>query len=329
MLVRATVGAALFAGALAPATYLVSIARWWQWEHPAQVLAIVVVLVALAVALLSAVVPVRHPLRFVAAQAAITWVTLTVDGVTGTPLQVGSPLGAGPVYGGRFFGFGNVTFVVYAASTFLLAAVVFQMLRDARGTRAATFAVALLGLVAVVVDGWPTFGADFGGVVALVPGIVLLLLLLSRVPLTLARGAAIAATGLAVVSVISLLDWLRPSAQRSHMGDFVARILAGDFLDVLGSKLSALGGSLTSPLGWAELLAFAVMVAVVWRPTTMRVPELQQVFDSWPALRPSLQAYLGTCLLGSLVNDSGTLIAGVGVLLVAPLLIATSAWCSR
>jgi hypothetical protein len=328
-LVALACGAALFAAALPPAMYLVSVARWWQWENPALVLATVVVLVALAVALLSTVVPVRHPLRFIAVQSAITWVTLTLDGFAGTPLQLGSPLGAGPVYGGRFFGFGNVTFVVYAASTFLLAAVVYQLVRERRGAPAATVAVGVLGLVAVIVDGWPTFGADFGGVVALVPGVVLLLLLLRQVPLTLVRGAAIVGAGVLVVSVVALLDWLRPPEQRSHMGDFVARVVAGDYQGVIGNKLSALGASLTSPLGWAELLAFALTVAVVWRPAEMRLPELREVFDAWPALRPALQAFLATCLLGSLVNDSGALIAGFGVLLVVPLLIATSAWSSR
>jgi hypothetical protein len=328
-LVPLACGAALFAAALPPAMYLVSVARWWQWENPALVLATVVVLVALAVAVLSAVVPVRHPLRFVAVQSAITWVTLTLDGIAGTPLQLGSPLAAGPVYGGRFFGFGNVTFVVYAASTFLLAAVVYQLVRERRGTRTATVVVALLGLVAIVVDGWPTFGADLGGVIALVPGVVLLLLLLRQVPLTLIRAAAVIGAGVVVVSVIAFLDWLRPPEERSHMGDFVARVVAGDFLDVIGNKLSALGASLTSPLGWAELLAFVLTAAVVWRPTVMRVPELREVFDAWPALRPALQAFLATCLLGSLVNDSGALIAGFGVLLVAPLLIATSAWSAR
>jgi hypothetical protein len=324
--VQLACGAALFASALPPAFYLVSVARWWQWANPAVVLAIVVVLVALAVALLSAVLPVRHPLRFVAVQSAITWVTLTVDGFAGTPLQVGSPLGAGPVYGGRFFGFGNVTFAVYAASTFLLAAVVFQLVHERHGTRIATVAVGVLGTVSVVVDGWPTFGADFGGVIALVPGVVVLLLLLARVEMTAWRTAVVACTGVLVVAAFAFLDWLRPAAERSHMGDFLARVIDGSFLDVLESKLDALGASLSSPLGWAELAAFAITVAVVWAPARLRVPELQRVFDDWLSLRPSLLAFLLTCLIGSLVNDSGALIAGFGVLLVTPLLIATSVW---
>jgi hypothetical protein len=35
---------------------------------------------------------------------------------------------------------------------------------------AAGVAVATVGLLAVVVDGWPSLGADFGGILAMVPG---------------------------------------------------------------------------------------------------------------------------------------------------------------
>jgi hypothetical protein len=69
-----------------------------------------------------------------------------------------------------------------------------------------------------------------------------------------------------------------------------------------------------------------VAVAIVFRPDAFRVPELARVFEEWPVLRHALLALAVTFALGTLVNDSGALIAGLGVLTTAPLMIATCAW---
>lgn len=323
---RLAVGAALFGAALPTALYLVTAVRWWERDHPTLVLGVVSVIVALAIAAASAYAAIRGPWRFVAVQCGVTYAALTVDGVIGTPLQVGSLLGAGPVYGGRFYGFGNVTFTVYATATLLLAAAAAQVLTGRGNRRGAVAAAAGIGTVAIVVDGWPTFGADFGGIIALVPGVVLLVLLVAAVRLTYARLAAVGLTGILVVALVAYLDYLRPADARSHMGEFVAKLLAGDAGELLSNKLAALGASLASPLGWAELLTFSLATAIVARPEAMHVPELGRVYVAWPLLRPGLLAIALTCAVGTFVNDSGALIAGLGVLTTAPLLIATCVW---
>jgi len=320
---RAAIGAGLFGAALPPALYLVAATRWWEWDHPTAVLAVGTVVLALVLASLAAFAPVRFPWRFVVVLCGVTYAVLTVDGLAGTPLQAGSLLGAGPVYGGRFYGFGNVTFSVYATATLLLAAALAQALLP-RSRRVAVAVASAVGGVAAVVDGWPAFGADFGGLIALVPGVVLLLLMVAGVRMTYTRLAAVGLTGVAAVTLVAWLDYLRPVDARSHMGDFFSRVLDGDAGEVLSSKVAALMTSLTSPLGWAELLAFALAVALVLRPG--HVPALEAVFAAWPLLRPALLALALTCAVATFVNDSGALIAGLAVLTTAPLLIATCAW---
>jgi hypothetical protein len=323
---RLGIGAALFAGAVPTALYLVTAVRWWRWEHPALVLGIVTVIAAVAIAVASAFAHIPHPWRFVAVQCAITYGALTFDGLNGTKLQLGSLLAAGQVYGGRFYGFGNVTFTVYATATLLIAAAVAQTLLH-RGRRdLAILATVLIGGLAVLVDGWPTFGADFGGILALVPGVVLLVLLTAGVAMTWRRVAVVGGTGVVVVATVAWLDYLRPADSRSHMGGFVARVIDGEAGEVLENKIDALVTSVTTPLGWLEIVGFAVAVAMVAWPHQLNVPELARVFDEWPVLRYALIALAVTFTVGTLVNDSGALIAGLGVLTTAPLMIATCAW---
>lgn len=320
------IGAALFAASVPTALYLVTAVEWWRADRPTLALGIATVVIALVIALVSAYARIHRPWRFVTVQCSLTYLALTIDGVTGTPLQAASLLAAGPVYGGRFYGFGNVTFTVYATATLLLAAAVSQVLLARGARREAVLAVAAIGGVAVVVDGWPTLGADFGGIIGLVPGVLLFALVIAGVTITWVRLLAVGAVGVVAVTAVATLDYLRPSGERSHMGAFVARVLDGSAADVLLSKLEALLASLTSPLGWLEIAAFVTAMLMVWRPTAMQVPELERIYGDWPTLRPALLALGLTCTIGTLVNDSGALIAGLAVLTAAPLLIATCAW---
>ncbi|MDQ3628518.1 MAG: hypothetical protein M3419_06890 [Actinomycetota bacterium] len=323
---KLAIGAALFAASVPTALYLVTAVQWWRADRPALVLGAAAVVIALVIAAASRYARVHRPWRFVVVQCGLTYVALSIDGIAGTPLQAGSLLAAGPVYGGRFYGFGNVTFTVYATATLLLAAAVSQLLLD-RGARGrAVGVVALIGAIAVVIDGWPALGADFGGIIALVPGVLLCALLVAGVTVTWARLLAVAAVGVLAVTVVAGQDYLRPPEQRSHMGAFVARVLDGSASDVLLSKLEALLASLTSPLGWLQVTGFVVAMLVVWRPVAMRVPELGGVYAAWPTLRPALLSLGLTCTIATFVNDSGALIAGFAVLTAAPLMIATCAW---
>ena len=69
--------------------------------------------------------------------------------------------------------------------------------------------------VTVVVDGWPAFGADVGGVLACVPAFALVAIWLGGWRVSVRRVVAIGAATVAVVAVFALVDLARP-ADRAH-----------------------------------------------------------------------------------------------------------------
>ena len=176
---RLTVASLLLAASAPAGAYLAALSRWWVSPAPTFTAALWCVVGTVTVALLAWFVSRALPAgrwRLAASAAAITWLILTIDGLTGTVLQQGSILGSTPTLGARFYGFGNMTFAVYAASALVLAGSVAAWFGERGRRRAAIAGACVIGAVTVVVDGWPAFGADFGGIIALVPAFSVLVL---------------------------------------------------------------------------------------------------------------------------------------------------------
>ena len=110
-------------------------------------------------------------------------------------------------------------------------------------------AVAAIGFGIVICEGWPSMGSDFGGVIALTPPVLWLLLVLSGVRITWPRLLALGGAAVVAIGLISVLDWLRGPDRRSHLGNFVQRILDGDALDVVARKAVASWTTIADPLG--------------------------------------------------------------------------------
>ncbi|MFI0352670.1 hypothetical protein [Actinomadura sp. 9N407] len=202
---------ALLAAAAPAATYLANLLPWWRAEHPAAGLAAAVLAAGAAVVAVALAGPWRrHPFGPVTVVAAVTCVTLAADAVAGSPLQADSLNGNFSLAAGRFYGFGNLTFALFATAALICAAGLAGPAVAAGHRRRAVALTVLIGGAAILVDGWPGWGSDFGGVLALTPGVVLLALWaagrrISARPLLVAGGA-----GALLVAGLSYLDSLRP-----------------------------------------------------------------------------------------------------------------------
>jgi len=325
-ILRACGAAALVFATVPVATYLANLLPWWRFEHPVPLLLVAVAAGVAAVTAVSLLGRWRHRLLGPAgAIAAVTALVLGIDVLAGSRLQLSSLLGYSPLVAGRFYGFGNVAFAFFAVGALLgtASAVEGLVLRGRGRARAALAVVAVAGAVAVAVVGWPGWGADFGGVLALVPGFAVLGLGAAGARLSPARLGLVALGTVTVVTAMAVLDWLRAAEDRTHLGRFVQQVLDGSAFGVVERKAQNNWELLTSS-GLTLLVPVAVVVLafVVLRPAASHAPALQQAYAQSPTLRPALTAVLVTVVIGFAVNDSGAVIPAVALLLVVPLSVA-------
>ncbi|MGZ4506903.1 MAG: hypothetical protein ACXVX8_06685 [Blastococcus sp.] len=329
---RAVVRAlALVLAALPVATYLADLAPWERAGSPFLALIATLVVADLAVAAVAALGPWRrHRLGPPLAVLVLTWATLLGDVVTGSHLELDGLLGYDAIVAGRFVGYGNLTFGLHAVSALLvtaaIAAVVGRRARPERRRLATGATVLVIGLVTVGIIGTPSLGRDFGGVLAALPGFLILAMLLARVRVTWVRMVAVLGAAVVAVGTVAVLDWLRPPNQRSHLGRFVEQVLTGEAWTVVSRKGQAnLDILLGSPLAW--MLPVAV-VAALWliRPGGLLCSRPGSAPGGLPAsdvgvLRAGLLAVALSLTLGAIVNDSGVAVPATAVALLVPLLI--------
>ena len=123
---------------------------------------------------------------------------------------------------------------------------------------------------------------------------------------------------------IAVADWLRPPEARSHLGEFVARMLAGDAGELILRKAESSLSTLLFPFaGPFAVVTFTLAGIAVWRPMKLRFTVLQRAFDRMPLLRSTLVSIIVTSLIGTFANDTGVVIPGMALLLTVPLMVAT------
>lgn len=280
-------------------TYLVNLVPWWNATHPLPALLLCAAVAVVAITAFAFAGPWRgHPFGPAGAVAVVTALVLAADVTTGARLQLSSLAGYSPVVAGRFAGFGNLAFAIFGTSALLAAAA----LASERSRRTAGWIAVAVGSVAVVVDGVPQFGSDFGGVIAVVPAFATLWLLLTDRHLSWRRLLGMVMAGVVVVSAIAVSDYLRPEDSRTHLGRFVAEVLDGSAGTVVQRKIEANLSLLTnSVLTLLVPLALLFLVFLLQRPSGLLLWTFQRV----PTLEPGLVSVLVLGVVGALVNDSG------------------------
>ncbi|MEE6273995.1 hypothetical protein V2J56_11660 [Georgenia sp. MJ206] len=328
-------------GAIPVASYLANLLPWWRTDSPGLVVFTATACIAALVAGVALARPWRsRVLAPIAVVSGLTVAVLAVDVATGARLQLSALMGVQPQVGGRFYGFNNSSFALWLTATLLLAACLAEPLVRRGRRKEAAAVVAVLGIVATVLNGMPSIGADFGGPPALIPGFALLALLALGVRITWPRMVLVlGGTALAAIS-FSVLDWLRPADERSHLGRFVETVLDGGLLSVVGRKLEQnLSNLFGSTLTFMAAGGIALVLVVLLQPLRRAARDSDAGAYGWLAqgsslrrlgadtvmLRPGLVALAVSLGIGFAINDSGVVIPAIGVALAVPLLIAVLA----
>jgi len=288
-----------FGGILGAAMMLTGTVPWQYSGSPGLFLSALVAAWSVILTLLALLVSRLARVPDVIAATALTVAAFTVDAALGAVLEPGSMINSRPIFGLRWYGFGNVTFAAYASAGLVLAGYVAHRLLTAGRRAAAVAAVGAIGFGIVICEGSPSMGSDFGGVIALTPAVLWLMLALSGVRMTWQKLVAIGGSAVLAVAVISVLDWRRGPDRRTHLGNFVQRILDGDALDVISRKAVASAETMVSIVGIGSLLIGVVLWIVIFSYIAPRVS------SDFSTVRSTLIAGLMVAIVGTLLNDGG------------------------
>ncbi|WP_432922688.1 hypothetical protein ACQPZZ_25060 [Microbispora sp. CA-135349] len=316
--------AAVALASIPVSTYLVNLTPWARTERPALTLFASIAAIAAALTVAALAGPWRRgmlgPLTVI---AAVTAAVLLGDLLTGTPLQLNSLMGYTGVVGARYYGLGNIPFALLATAVLLVTTAAADRLVAAGRKAVAVALVAALGAFAMLLDGWPGVGSDFGGVIAFVPGIAVTALIVAGRRVSIVKLGAFCAAGGVLVMAIAYLDYLRPPASQTHLGRFVGQVADGTFLPVISRKLGAMLSTLLSPtLMPVVIAAFAFLVFALLRPGAASAGVLPLAFERAPMLRAGLLGALVSGLVGMLVNDSGAAVLSMALALAVPLVLS-------
>jgi hypothetical protein len=286
-------------GVLAASMMLTGALPWQYSSSPGLFLSILVCAWLLILTPLALLVGQSAAVPSIIGATAITVAAFTMDAALGAVMQPGSMLNSRPIFGLRWYGFGNVTFAAYATAGLLLAGYIAHRYLAAGRRGTAVAAVGVIGFGIVICEGWPSMGSDFGGVIALTPAVLWLMLALSGIKITWPKLVAIGGAAVLAVAVISVLDWRRGPDRRTHLGNFVQRILDGDALDVISRKAIASAETIVSIMGIVSLVIGVVLWIVIF---TYVLPRISPDFTT---LRSTVIAVLVVAILGTLLNDGG------------------------
>lgn len=281
-------------------TFLGQLLPWWRWPLLLDAALLLAISVAAGVAITR--LARRNLLAAIVAVPAMTAVVLGIDQLAGAPLQLSAPLGDNPLAAGRFHGMGNIAFALFGASTLLLAALAAAHAR--RGRVAAIGVAAVTAVAAMVFDGAPGLGDDFGGLLALAIASGVLVLLVSGARPTWRRVAAIVGMAIVVVVGVALLDYARPHDAQTHLGRFVGSVLHGGAGDTVSRKADAALHS----FGNVPVTGLVVLVVVLGLFARRRVAGYAR---ATPGLATTGVVVVVLAVVGSAVNDSGIVVAAM------------------
>lgn len=315
--------AGVWAASVPAGSFLASLVPWWTLPHPALLLYTMAAAWAVVIAAAALSGPWRRdPLGPPGFVGAVTLGVIAIDVMTGSHLQLGTPFGLSALVAGRFYGIGNNAVEIYAASALLLSAWLGGAALRQGDRRRGLLTMAAVAAFAVVAAGWPGFGAKVGGTIAMVPGFLLLMAAAAGAAINLRRGLIVAVSGVALVTVFAVVNYLLPGTGHSDIGAFVGQVLHGGASGTLHRKISSNIGSLTVSM-WSLVVPVVVVAGglLVFWPARFRAGLLARGYASIPLLRPALGAIWLVGVLGWAAEDSGVTVPAAELPLVLPLIV--------
>lgn len=314
--------AGTIAGAVPAGSFLANVVPWWLLGHPAIWQHGLTLAGAAVVAAIALAGPWRRdPFGPPGAVAMLTVLIIGLDVITGSRLQMGSPFGLSVLEAGRFYGIGGEGIGLYAVCGMIAVAWIGNtLLRRPGGRSRALVAASAVAAFVVIACGWPQFGGKVGGVIAIVPCYLLLLMVMAGVRITARRVAVILGSGVALFAVFALINYLVPATGQSDIGAFAGNLLHGHAGGLLQRKVTSMIGSLAvntySPVVPVVVIVAGLMLA---KPSWFGVKAVPRGYSAEPRLAMTLAMMWLVAVLGWFADDSGIIVPAAALPLALPL----------
>jgi hypothetical protein len=297
---------------------------WWRFAAPP--LAWVVTSLALAGATAALAALTRRlwrgrqaawPLLAAGLVGLISAVVVIADPFSDRIFTRDAPTGSPGLVAARLYGYGNSVFAILVTGAIFAAALFAERAWYKAKRLAAALPIAAIGLVVLVLDSYPTLGADFGGAIGIVAGFAVMALLAAEAPVHWKWAGLATLTGLAAACGGAWLDYSRGPGRWTHLGGFVQAVMNGEAGEVLARK-----GAMWLRLSVGPAVGLtAGALLCVWLARSGAFDGLKtKTAARTPLAKPLLAGLATTWLLGSLLNDSGLVVAVAGLAVAGPLL---------
>ncbi|MBM7824556.1 hypothetical protein JOD55_000383 [Arcanobacterium pluranimalium] len=310
----------LSVAALPISTFLLNLVPWWRLPHAHLFLILFVMLLAALLGLIASVSMKMDVCAGAFVIATITATVLGVDAALGSPLHFSSIMGDQPQSGGRFYGISNAPFVLFATSILFMVGYLLDQMRKRLAPLWMRVVVLLaFAFFAIVIDGAPNIGADFGGPPALVVAFVLIGFLHAQRRMSWTSLLLIGTIAMAGMFGISYLDWRQPEEDWSHFGRFFDSVVSGDVFAVIARKFEWMT---TSAPVFVWFIVIPLALGGTWlafrRRATIADLITPTVSSSKNAISADLWiafiAMIAMVFVGLLINDSGLVLPMMGIL---------------
>ncbi len=238
------------------------------------------------------------------------------DQLTGAHLIQGSPLGYDVISGARFYGIGNEYMGILIGSV-CSGAGVFCEIQDKKGGRAMRWAVPALFALTLFILADPGLGAKVGGIITATTAFACFFLLMRKGRIRLLYFIPIALLVVALLTGIFMFDSTRAADRQTHMGLTVRLIRQNGLMELLYimKRKIQMNVRLIRYTIWTRvfLLSLLAMTVLIFRPVGI----FRDMTQKYPkAIKGFAAAILG-CITALLVNDSGIVAAGTGMIYTA------------
>ncbi|MDY5585264.1 MAG: hypothetical protein SPG61_05705 [Arcanobacterium sp.] len=312
-----------FAFAWVPAALILNLLPWWKLVQvrPTVEYYAVGLTAIIAITLTILVRFTKYPIPIL---AGLAFVILGVDIMLGSLHQRNGFMGSLVLTSRRYYGISNRTYLILiAAGLLLLLPVIARYYRRRR----ALFAVFSVGILALLIDALPSWGADFGGPPGIVAAFGLVGILVAGIKFRIWH---LLPWILVSVATMGLVGWLdsRGSAN-SHIGRFWSSLGSAESVALVAGKIRDVLRSFTGRPDILLLLAVLIMATIGlyfgarWlnRRSGKHLPAIIEA-TSGPGFLAVALGILTGVVIAVPVNDSGAIMLKEMFYIASPALVA-------